>query len=215
MHSIQEKLLNISRTVNLAGLSLREIGRLVGEEHPQKIQHHLDQLAKKGFIRMDRERGMLERIKGGVKKNSQLVAVPIVGAANCGVAQLFADQNIEGYLRISSRILMKRDQIFIIKAVGQSMNRATINGEHIEDGDYVVVDSTSRSPRDGDYVVSVIDEMANIKRFYKDKKHNQIILVSESTAPYQPIYIHEEDMESYAVAGKVLQVIKKPKISRE
>lgn len=215
MHSIQEKLLNISRTTNLAGLSLREIGKLVGEEHPQKIQHHLDQLAKKGFIRIDRERGVLERIKGGVKKNSKLVAVPIVGAANCGVAQLFADQNIEGYLRISNRILMKKNEVFIIKAVGRSMNRATINGENIEDGDYVIVDSTDRNPKDGDYVVSVIDEMANIKRFYKDKKHNQIILVSESTAPYQPIYIHEEDMESYAVAGKVLQVIKKPKIAQE
>lgn len=33
----------------------------------------------------------------------------------------------------------------------------------MESGDFVIVDSENTSPRDGDYVVSVIDGMANIK----------------------------------------------------
>lgn len=94
------------------------------------------------------------------------------------------------------------------------MNRASVNGERIEDGDYVVVDATVKNPNNGDYVVSVIDEVANIKRFYKDPKHEQIMLVAESTTPYAPIYIHQDDMQSYVVAGRVVQVIKKPQIPR-
>ncbi len=214
MHEIQERLLEISSKVNLSGLSLREIGELIGISHPQRVKHHLDQLAKKGLVRVGKEKSKISRTKHWSKNEDGLIAVPIVGSANCGPAELFADQNIEGYLRISSRILMKKNEVFIIKAVGSSMNRASVNGERIEDGDYVVVDATVKNPNNGDYVVSVIDEVANIKRFYKDPKHEQIMLVAESTTPYAPIYIHQDDMQSYVVAGRVVQVIKKPQIPR-
>lgn len=209
MHTIQEKLLAIAETTDLSGLSLREIGKLVGESHPEKIRHHLGQLAKRGMLWLDRERGSQRIERQGMLRDG-LIAVPIIGAANCGVAEIFADQNIEGFLRISSRILLKKDQIFIIRAVGSSMNRANIRDEHIDDGDYVVVDASRREPANGDYVVSVIDDVANIKRFYRDKDRGTIALVSESSTPYPPIYIHESDEMSYRVAGTVIQVIKKP-----
>ena len=32
------------------GMTLREIGRKVGESSPQKIKHHLNQLVKYGFL---------------------------------------------------------------------------------------------------------------------------------------------------------------------
>lgn len=214
MHEIQERLLEISSKVNLSGLSLREIGELIGISHPQRVKHHLDQLAKKGLVHVGNAKAAVKKTKKWSKSEDGLIAVPIVGAANCGPAELFADQNIEGYLRISSRILMKKNEVFIIKAVGSSMNRASVNGERIEDGDYVVVDATIKHPNNGDYVVSVIDDVANIKRFYKDPKHHQIMLLSESTTPYPPIYIHQDDMESYVVAGRVVQVIKKPQIPK-
>lgn len=43
------------------------------------------------------------------------------------------------------------------------MNKANVNGKTIEDGDYLIIDSDYRSPRNGDVVLSVIDDMANIK----------------------------------------------------
>ena len=209
MHSTQEKLLRLAETTDLSGMSLRDIGKLIDESHPEKIRHHLGQLAKRGMLWLDRERGT-QRIARSGEVREGLIAVPIIGAANCGVAEIFADQNIEGFLRISSRILIRKDQVFIIRAVGSSMNRASIRGERIDDGDYVVVDASRREPANGDYVVSVIEDVANIKRFYRDEQRGVIALVSESSTPYPPIYIHESDAPSYRVAGTIIQIIKKP-----
>jgi biotin operon repressor len=52
MHTIQQKLLTLSKNTNLAQTSLREMAALIGmpAESPQKIKHHLEQLEKKGFI---------------------------------------------------------------------------------------------------------------------------------------------------------------------
>ncbi|HZT34945.1 MAG TPA: hypothetical protein VFA15_03425, partial [Nitrososphaera sp.] len=59
-------------------------------------------------------------------------------------------------------------------------------------------------------VLSVIDKMANIKRYHFDKENNQIVLMSESTQSFPPIHIHPDD--DYSINGKVIKVIKKPKI---
>ena len=97
MHQIQDKILQLMETKNLGRLTLREIGTSIGEpDKPQKIKHHLDQLAKKGLIRVDKDNNNIERIQSGRVKNSSLVAVPILGTANCGQAACFDEQNFEG-----------------------------------------------------------------------------------------------------------------------
>ncbi len=209
MHSIQEKIVQLLQEKNLSGMTLREIGDLVGEKFPQKIKHHLDQLVKRGLIKIDKTTKTISRAAAGAIKNTQLISIPIVGSANCGPATIFANENIEGYLRISKSILRKFKNIFAIRAQGISMNRATVNGMTIEDGDYLLVDSEQTDPRNGDIVLSVIDDMANIKKYVWDEANNQIVLVSQSTKDIPPIYIHEDD--SFMINGKVIQVIKKPK----
>ncbi len=208
MHIIKEKILKLIKKKNLGQMTLREIGELVGEKYPQKIKHHLDQLQKKGLIKINKQQNIIKRNTAGKIQNSKLFSVPIVGSANCGPATIFANENIEGYLRISKNILRKCKDIFAIRASGLSMNRAKINGLTIEDGDYLIIDSSQNSPSNGDIVLSVIDDMANIKKYVWDEANNQIVLVSESTNEIPPIYIHEDD--SFMINGKVIQVIKKP-----
>ena len=87
------------------------------------------------------------------------------------------------------------------------MNNANINRKNIEDGDFVIVDAEQKSPEPGQYIVSIIDEMANIKKFVPDPQNKRIVLKSESTKEYLPIFIHEND--NYHVSGKVIDVIKK------
>ena len=210
MHSIQEKLLKILDQKNLTNMTLRDIGELIKEPLPQKVKHHLEQLEKKGFVSYDRKTKTISRAKLKSKQLSPFVSIPIVGAANCGPATIFANENIEGYLKISKNILHKCKNIFALKAQGLSMNRASINGMNIEDGDYIIIDSDYRTPRNGDVVLSVIDDMANIKKYVFDEDNNQIVLVSQSTKDIPPIYVHEDD--SFMVNGKVIQVIKKPKL---
>jgi len=209
MHPIQERILNLSKDKNLGPLNLRKIGLLINEDHPQKIKHHLEQLEKRGLVVYDRENRKLRAIDPESDPNG-LINVPILGSANCGEATIFADNYIEGYLKVSPRLLVKTSNIYVIEASGDSMNQADINGKSIEDGDYVVVDSSYNNPENGHYVVSLIDGMANIKRFFKDEKNKQIVLMPESTKNYSPIYIGLDEMDSYRICGRVLQIIKKP-----
>jgi len=211
MHTIQEKILKISAGRNLADMSLREIGKLIGEPSAQKIKHHLLQLEKNSLIQMDRLAKVMVKTRPGQLYRSALMAVPILGSANCGPATIYAEENVEGYLRISGKLLTKKKDVFAIKASGYSMNKANINGESIDDGDYVIVDPSYRSVKNGDYVLSIIDGMANVKRYFEDKENKRIILLSESSASVSPIFIHYDDLDSYLVNGKVIQVVKKPK----
>lgn len=216
MHQIQEALLKLAGEKNLGQFTLREIGAFIGEDSPQKVKHHIQQLQQKGLIKIDKVKGTIQKTKQewekGIAGVGRLLSIPILGAVNAGPAQIFADTNIEGFLKVSSALLdnTPRDaQTFLaLKVVGPSMNRAEINKKRIEDGDYVIVDIGDRNVKDGDIVLSIIDGMANIKRFKLDKNNGHVVLMSESTKDFPPIYIHEND--NFLINGKVIQVIKKP-----
>jgi repressor LexA len=211
MHKIQEQILKISAKNDLGKMSLREIGKLIGADGPQKIKHHLLQLEKNGLLSVNRSAKSIARTKPGSIRNSTLIAVPILGSANCGPATIYADQNINGYLKISGRLLSRKKDIFAIQAEGYSMNKANINGESIEPGDYVVVDPAYRHLKNGDYVLAIIDSTATIKRYFNDRDNQRIILMAESSASFSPIFIHYQEASNFLVNGKVIQVIKKPK----
>ena len=93
------------------------------------------------------------------------------------------------------------------------MNMAYVGGKKIEDGDYVIIDSEDREAANDDIVLSVIEGMANIKKYYVDKENNQILLMSESTHDFPAIHIHESD--EFSINGKVIGVIKTPKANKE
>ena len=211
MHILQEKILKLAGTSNLGKMSFRQIGKLIGEDSAQKIKHHLFQLEKKGFISMDKEKGFLKKINSGTLEKTGLVALPILGSADCGVATRFAEERVEGYLKISRKLLPKGNNLFAIEAIGFSMNRANINGKNLDDGDYAIIDADYKVPKSGDYVLSIIDGVANIKKFINDRENNQIVLVPESTKDYPNIFIHPDEATDYLINGKVVDVIKKPK----
>ncbi|HNY36181.1 MAG TPA: S24 family peptidase [Candidatus Pacearchaeota archaeon] len=214
MHIIQEKLIKLADSYNLSDLTLRKIGELVHEPNsPQKIKHHINQLIGKGLLVVTPDGKKTKKMKGGLGK-SGLLSLPILGSANCGQALIFADEKIEGYLKLSRNLLEKNlinkiKELFVLKAVGNSMNRAVINNKNIEDGDFVII-SKGSTAKNGDCVVSIIDGVVNIKKFYIDKPNNQIILLSESSQDFPPIYISKKDQDSYLICGKVVRVMKKP-----
>ncbi len=206
MHTIQEKLLKIIDEKNIGGLTLRQMGELIGERLPQKVKHHLSQLERKGFVLIDRKNKNISRISNKATAGDFFNSSRIVRAANGGPATIYADQNIEGYLKISKRLVPNKKSVFALRAEGNSLNRADIGGKNVESGDFVIVDSKNTLPRDGDYVVSIIDGMANIKKYRLDKKNSRIALLSESSQEYSPIFIHEND--DFRVSGKVVDVVK-------
>lgn len=212
MHPIQQAILDLADKKNLKRLTLRDIGRIVtGEDqHPQAIQYHINRLLKAGLLREDKKRGVIERVSAGEKRMG-FVSLPIVGAANCGPATIFAEESIEGYLQLSENLVPKnREKLFVLRAVGNSMNAADIKGKSIEDGDFVLIDGKAQTPNKfHPYVLSVIGGVANIKKFIRQK--NQIVLASESTEDFPPIYVHEDDALEFFINGLVLDVLKKPR----
>lgn len=221
MHPIQEKLLALSKTKNLATLSLRGMAEGIGlpEESPQKIKHHLLQLQKKGFLTIDRAKGVMKKAdskptwaKGLLEAKSRLFSIPIIGTANCGPATIFAEQNFQGFLRISSKLIgrSKPAGLYAIKASGSSMNRAEVNGKRIDDGDYIIVNSVEKDVKTGDVVLAIVDNKATVKKYLDDRVNGQIVLLAESTFDYEPIFLHEDD--DFAISAKVIGIVKKPKL---
>jgi len=209
MHQTQQKLLDVLTKKPFFNLTLREIGKEIGIESPQTIKHHLTQLVKTGFIVIDKKNKIIKKISKA-DSDGIFIPLPILGSADCGPAKIYADENINGFLRVSKSILNRTGDLFVIKAEGNSMNKANVHNNNIENGDFVVIDKNDIFPKNGDYVLSVIDGMANIKKYFMDKINNQIILLSESTSEYPPIYISEND--DFMINGKIIQIIKKPNL---
>jgi SOS-response transcriptional repressor LexA len=219
MHPIQECLLKLSKRENLAQLSLREMAVRIGmpDESPQKIKHHLMQLQKKGFLSIDRAKGVMNRsssepdlVSGLLKETASLFSIPVIGTANCGPATLFAEENFQGFLRASSKLVGRHrpNGLYAVKADGVSMNRAEIKGRRIEDGDYVIVDAEDTDVNSKDVVLAIVDGKATIKRFIDDRANGQIVLMADSSYDYAPIYLDPTD--EFIISGKVVSVIKKP-----
>lgn len=212
MHPTQQRLLKLAKKITISAKRPRLIARILEIENPQNVVHHLDQLKKKGFISIDEVTGKISVEKYETGVTDGLLQIPIFGSVNCGPATLLAEQNLQGYLAVPPERIgrRRREGLFIVEAVGDSLNAAKdIKGGPVESGDYVVIDSENISPLNGQYVLSIIDNMANIKKFYKDTQNHQIRLESESTMETKPIYIREEDFQDYMINGVVVGVIKK------
>ncbi len=210
MHQIQQKILNFADKINLKRDGLRQIGRLVGEPHPFKISYHLKKLVEKGFIKIDKKTGVIKRTKNEEPQKGLFLAIPVLGSANCGDASIFAEENLEGYIKVSKNIIKDSDGLLAIKATGNSMNKANIDGQSIENGDYVIVDS-KKQPQPNDYVLAIIDNCANIKKLFSDSKNKIISLISQSTENHPTIFIHETD--KFLINGVVKYVIKRPTVN--
>ena len=217
LNETQQKILDFAKKNNIFSMTLTEIKNGLERDfnykidHLFKIKYHLEQLRKKNLIYMDpsQKKEKVAELKGFAVDN--LISVPIVGSANCGPALEIASEQIRGYLKISRNVLTfsSPENLIAVQAVGDSLNKASIKGDNVEDGDYLIVDC-KKIPDDEDYVLSIIDGAANFKKLYKDKKRKEIRLVSESTLNIAPIILHQDDLGpmGYFVNGVVIRVVK-------
>ena len=197
--------------------SLKEIaGHFDFLKHPSSAHYHVKKLQNEGYLK--REPNIPRSIGIYADKSVKTpfleqvgvdsIRIPILGSANAGLATFFAEENIEGYLKISGSMLYRKNSVFALRVEGDSMNRANVDGRNIENGDFVLIDPEYTTPRNGDYVLSILDGCANLKKFQRDTQTGDITLVSESKSPeYRPIYISSED--TFMVNGKILSVVKR------
>jgi|SRR3990167_8198464 len=178
--------------------------------------YYIDKLQKEGYLQKESNQPRsisintteFSKASDNLTSASNFISLPIFGSANCGEANILAEENLEGYLRVAKNIVSKKEGVFILQADGDSMNKANIRGKSIDEGDFVLIDSEDKNVSNGDYILSIIDGCANLKKFEVDKKTKQKMLVSESTNPkHKPIYLSSED--NFMINGKILAVVKK------
>lgn len=130
----------------------------------------------------------------------ETVRIPLVGSAPCG-EPLLGENNIEEMIIVDKNKIKPGTKYFIVKAVGDSMNKAGIN-----EGDLVLC-RYSEKGETGDRVVALLNgENVTIKIY--DKKDGKRILLPKSTNNiHKPIIPSEGDI----VQGIVQEVIKKIK----
>ncbi|PIR55127.1 repressor LexA [Candidatus Peregrinibacteria bacterium CG10_big_fil_rev_8_21_14_0_10_36_19] len=197
--------------------SLDEIAEHFSEflAYPSSAHYHVKKLQEEGLLEKETNRPRSialyddKTIKSPVltQKGMDAVRIPILGAANAGPATLFAEENIQGYLKISRSQLPRTEGVFALRVIGDSMNKAKINGKNIEEGDYVLIDSTNNDADNNDYVLSVIDGCANLKKLKKNEEEG-VVLMSESTnLKHKPIFVSSYD--DFMINGKIFDIIKK------
>lgn len=210
MHEIRRKLLSLGSVTDLSQLTYRQLAERVGALHAAQVRHHLLQLEKLGKIVRDANGGLRTADDAAADMGS-LISIPVLGEVDCGIATRFAMDTIEGYLSISPSSTNCRDTegVFALKARGDSMDKAAICDKAVLDSDYVLVKRyKGEDISDGKYIVSLIDGMANLKKFRNDRINRRIALLSESSKDYPPIFIAEQDRDYYEVIGTAIDVIK-------
>ncbi len=164
---------------------------------------YLNELEEKGYIeRTSEDRGI--KLKGVTKE--AFLDVPVFGMANAGAATMFADQYIEGYLKVSKRIVRDSRNVFAIQVSGTSMNKAKVAGKTIQSNDFILVDATWKHYNNGDKVLVVIDGLATVKTYRTVDGKNIVLLPESSDKKHKPIFLTEDD--DFVINGKVIDVLK-------
>ncbi len=165
--------------------SIRQVMEAMEYKSPQSISRIFDELLKKGVLSRTVDGKYLFN-QGVVTSptNPGTVDVPLVGTASCG-APVFAEENIEGYFKISEKMAPPSQKHFLLRAQGDSMNKKSIY-----DGDMVLVRKQNNA-QNGETVVALIDDEATIKEF--QQQGDMVVLRPHSTNPiHQPIILSED-----------------------
>jgi len=163
--------------------------------------NYLNELENKGYIqRTSEDRGI--KLKGITK--DLFVDVPILGMANAGTALAYADQYIEGYLKVSKSIVRDKS-VFAVQISGTSMNKAKVNNKTINDGDFVLVEKKETYDYN-DKVLVIIDGLATVKIYRKFDEDNIVLAPDSTDKKHKPIFLTSED--NFVIDGKVIEVLK-------
>lgn len=211
MNSIQAKILEVAETKDIGAMTYYRLSKILGVDHPYKVKYAIDKLMEKKLLTRKPD-GSIEKVISGLSRG--FIKLPYYGEVNCGEATALAEDRIQSYLEVSPSIinLSNLNNLFVLKASGYSMNDANIGGNSVDDGDYIIARKRANyCPKNGDYVISIINGAANLKKFRKDVKNQQIVLESDSSEDLPPIIISEQDadnLSAYSIAAEAIAVIK-------
>jgi repressor LexA len=182
--------------------TIEELRRLFGVGSKRTVLRYLHLLEKEGHIeRWSGARGLRIR-KGSTARGLETRLVPIVGEAPAG--QLMpAEENVLGQVQIPKDFLKPRGaKFFLLRVRGDSMNRARVERQTIDERDLVLVRQQEHADS-GQLVVALVDGEVTIKTLIKGSGY--YVLKPQSTNPnHSPIIVAQD----FRIQGVVSRVFK-------
>jgi repressor LexA len=179
--------------------SFEEIGRGLSLSSLATVHKHVSNLERKGLLKRDYNRSrsidvLPVRRPRAKAAEAPPIALPLVGRIAAG-QPIEAVENPE---TISLSDFTRSKDVFVLQVSGASMQ-----DEHIVDGDYVLVERT-RAARNGDIVVALVDGAdTTLKRIYLE---GDTVRLQPSNATMQPIMVPSASVQ---VQGRVIGVLRK------
>lgn len=174
--------------------SLEEIAGHFGLSSVATVHEHIGNLQDKGLLRRDPNRSRaVELTPPGL---ARAVELPLLGrvAAGSPIEAIADDETI-----VVPEDLLGRGETFVLRVAGDSMI-----DEHIEDGDYVIVERRDIA-RSGERVIALIDgESATLKTLFKEPDGR--IRLQPASERHTPQYYPAERVR---VQGVVIGVLRK------
>jgi repressor LexA len=135
---------------------------------------HLEALESRGHLHRDSNRA--RSIQLSQANPPAVKSLPLLGYIAAG--QPIEAVSTPETLQIPEYFLPRRGSYYVLRVKGESMIE-----EHIQDGDYVVVESREAATP-GDTVVALIDdENVTLKKFFPEGSHVRLQPANESLAP--------------------------------
>lgn len=185
---LRQYILNIYKTLLTRGIKGTYV--YVVDE---KLRKHFDRLLPvvKDDARVDYTEAVLSPI------TLDMIRIPLVGSAPCG-NPLFGEENIEEYMEVEKIKIKPGYEYFILRAEGDSMDRAGIS-----DGDLVLCRQQLKAET-GDRVVALLGgENVTIKEYGPREDGIRLLLPKSTNKRHMPITPGEGD----TVQGVVQEVL--------
>lgn len=164
--------------------SVRDLMAKMKYKSPRSAMLLMNELEGNGFLEKKVD-GSYKMIKDlSTVGMARTISVPLVGSVACG-GPLLAEENIEAYIPVSTSLVKPGSKYFLLRAVGDSMDKAGINS-----GDLVLV-KQQNAAENGQNVVALIDDDATLKEY--QHKGNVVALIPRSSNPkHKPIILERE-----------------------
>lgn len=191
--------------------SYDEVRKALGLASLATVHKHMNTLQRKGYIRRDPNRSrsievinrrpMMEANTPTMAAENNLgqgyttKSLPLLGRIAAGrPIEVFANEE-----SLSLQEFFGKKNIYVLQVKGESMIE-----DHICDGDYVVVECTSRA-ENGDTVVALVEGAeATLKRFYRERDGR--LRLQPANSSMAPIFIEKGELE---IQGRVMGVLRK------
>lgn len=176
--------------------SVRELMGALRYKSPRSAAILIGRLIERGILRRRMEGGLqFVEAKLAQFSGTQTVDVPLIGTVPCG-SPIMAEENIEGFVSVSTSIAKPGSKYFLLRASGDSMSKAGI-----DDGDMVLVRQQPIA-NTGDKVVALVDGEATLKE-YRQKKGMIVLMPRSSNPRHRPIILTKD----FQVQGVVVRTI--------